>query len=95
MEPGSSLDDPSDATGFICWCGIHVDGWDPDNDDKRRIVSIARTREHAQALAIQRILGLCILDGYITTVKQRRLTEDEFMKIEATLAEVCKKHGLP
>ena len=94
MEPGSPLDDPTGATGFVCWCGIHVDGYDPDNDDKRRVVSIGRTKDDAQKLAIQRILGLCILDGYITTVKQTRLTEDEFIKIEAAIAEVCAKHGL-
>ena len=94
MEPGSP-DDHMPPSGFVCYCGIHVDGYDPDDDDKRKVVSIARTRKDAQALAIQRILGLCILDGYITTVKQTKLTEDEFMKIEAALAEVSAKHGLP
>lgn len=95
MEPGSPVDDHTGATGFVCYCGIHVDGWDPDNDDKRRIVSIARTRNDAQTLAIRRILGACVLDGYITTVRQTKLTEDEFMKIEAALAEVCAKHSVP
>ena len=74
--------------------GIHVDGMEPWNIEKCTPVSIGRTHEEAQSKAITRIIGSCVLNGYITTVEQRDLTEEQFVEIGRLCDEFFKKIGL-
>lgn len=71
--------------------GFHVDGHD---DDRRLPISISRDREDATGLAIQRVLGLGVLDGGIQTVEQHALTDEHFAQLRAMLEAFAAEHGL-
>jgi len=80
---------------FVCYVGFHCDGYDLDNEDRRAVVSIGATRREAQSLAIQRSLGMCLIDGAITTVRQELMDGDTYAKIRVHLDAFFKEKGLP
>lgn len=79
---------------MICYIGLHVDGMEPWNDDKRVPISISMSRDDAQAIAIRRILSACVLDGYIAVVKQEKLTPEDFDELERITSEFFKARGI-
>lgn len=75
-------------TQFI---GYHIDGW---NTNKSVPIATGMTKDEAQEKAIKRILGACILDGYIQVQERDDVSVEDFEKLTKLVDDFAKSKGL-